>query len=65
MRTQIRMLLKEQSDLVQHCLSKRLEIFQRVDKTYNIHDMRLKGYYVSTVRILMKCMHVCAAQKTH
>ena len=51
-----------------HCLSKRLQIFQR-KKHATFCDMCFKvnkcEFNVYTVTIFMKCMHVCAAQTTY
>ena len=57
----------EQSDLDLHILSKRLQIFQQTTKAYDfsvkcaliVNKCELNVY---TVRIFIKCMHVCAAQ---
>ena len=64
---QDRTALLEQSDLGPHCLSTRLQI---VSWTKNIHFVILYAYSVNkcefsvlSVRIFMKCTHVCAVQK--
>ena len=59
---------EEQYDLDLHCLLKRLYIFQQTTKAYNfsvICALRVNKcgeFSVYTVRIFMKCRHVCAAQ---
>ena len=66
--TQIRLLLQEQSDFDVHCLSKRRQIFQQTTKAYKlffvIFALTVNKYEFSfyTVRIFMKCTHVCMAQ---
>ena len=70
MRTQIRLLIQEQSDLDLHCLSKRLQIFQQATKAYDVFaicalNVNKCKFSVNTVRIFMKCTHVCAAILTY
>ena len=63
--TQIRLLQQEQSDLGPHCLSMRFQIFSgRQKHTFCILcALRVNKckFSTHTVRIFMKCTHVCAA----
>ena len=69
MRTHIRLLLQEHSDLGSHCLSMKLQIVWWATKTYSLLLSALRvnkcEFSVYTVRIFMKCTHVCAAQKAY
>ena len=67
---QIRLLLHEQSDLDLHCLLKRLYDISTDDKTIQIFvicasTVNKCELSVYTVRIFMKCMHVCTAQSIY
>ena len=67
--TQIRLLLQEQSDPGPHSLSLRLQVYKWTSKTNILWLCALRvnkcEFSVYTVRIFMKCTHVCAAQTTY